>query len=49
MTIPSSIVSDIVSSTSGLMVSIQPLLLILLGIGIAFYVVKRLIVLFPKG
>jgi hypothetical protein len=49
MTIPDSIVSDIVNSTSGLMLSIEPLLLILLGIGIAFYVLRRLIAFFPKG
>ena len=49
MTIPSSIVSDIVSSTSGLMISAQPLLLILFGIGIAFYVIQKLVAIFPKG
>lgn len=49
MTIPSTIVSDIASSTSAIFGGSLPLIIILFGISIAFFIVRHLVSLLPKG
>jgi len=49
MTIPISIVGDISSSTASVLDGSIPLILILFGIGIAFFIVKGLMSFLPKG
>lgn len=49
MTIPTQIVNDISSTTSQILDGSIPLILILFGIGIAFYVVKGIISFLPKA
>jgi hypothetical protein len=46
MTIPNSIISDIISSTGNLMASVQPLLLVIFGIAVAFFLARNLLSLF---
>jgi len=48
MTIPASIVSDISSTTASVLSGSIPLIIILFGIGIAFYVVRNLASFLPK-
>lgn len=48
MTIPTTIVTDIASSTSSVLAGSIPLVLLLFGIGIAFFMAKMLIHLLPK-
>lgn len=48
MTIPTSIVEDLSSSTASVLDGSIPLILILFGIGIAFFIVKGLIGFLPK-
>jgi len=49
MNIPTSIVNDISSSTGATMTGATPLIIILFGLGIAFFVVKNIIALLPKA
>lgn len=49
MNIPTSIVTDITNSTGAVMGGIMPLIIIMFGITIAFYIIKNLITLIPKG
>jgi hypothetical protein len=49
MTIPDPIVSDIVSSIASILNGAMPLIVILFAIGIAFFLVRNLISLLPKG
>lgn len=49
MNIPTSIVNDLASSTGAVLNGSIPLILILFGIGIAFFVVKNIVALLPKG
>jgi len=49
MVVPTSIVTDIASSTASVLSGSLPLIIILFGVGITFFVVKSLIVLLPKG
>jgi hypothetical protein len=48
MIIPSNIVVDISSTTSSVISGSLPLIIILFGIGIAFYIARSLITLLPK-
>lgn len=49
MTIPTEIINDISSSTASVLDGSIPLILILFGIGIAFYIVKGLMSFLPKS
>jgi len=49
MQIPAQIVNDIASSTGAVLTGSIPLIVILFGLGIAFYVVKNIGLLLPKG
>jgi len=49
MQVPSSIVTDIASSTAAVSNGAMPLLVILFGLGVAFYIIRHLVSLLPKG
>lgn len=49
MTIPSTIVIDIASTTSSVFAGTTPLIIILFGIGIAFFIIRNIIAIIPKG
>lgn len=49
MNIPSNIVTDLSSTTVSVMNANMPLMIILFGLGIAFYISIRLIKIFPKS
>jgi len=49
MVIPSTIVNDIASSTASIFAGSSPLIIILFGIGIAFYIIRNIIAIIPKG
>lgn len=49
MTIPTSTVTDLITSTGGVLAGLLPLIIIIFGIGIAFYIIKNIISMLPKG
>jgi hypothetical protein len=49
MQIPSTIVADISSTTASIINGSVPLIIILFGIGIAFYIIRNLVSFLPKG
>lgn len=49
MIVPAQIVSDIASSTSAVFSGSLPLITILFGLGISFYIVRSLVGLIPKS
>ena len=49
MNIPTNIITDIQNSTGAVMGGVMPLIVIMFGITIAFYIIKNLITLIPKG
>lgn len=48
MNIPTTTISDIASSTQSVLTGSIPLILILFGIGIAFYIIRQIINILPK-
>jgi len=49
MTIPATIVQDLSSTTASVINGSIPIIIILFGIGIAFYIVRNLASFLPKG
>lgn len=48
MTIPDTIVNDLMTSTASILGGFAPVIIILLGIGIVFYLSKGILELLPK-
>lgn len=48
MEIPTTIVTDVASSTSATIDSLSGLIALLLAIPVAFYILRRILALFPK-
>lgn len=49
MIVPTTIVSDIASSTAVIFSGSLPLIIILFGVGITFYIIRNIIAILPKG
>jgi len=49
MIVPTTIVNDLASSTASIFAGSLPLIVILFGIGIAFFIVRNLASFLPKG
>lgn len=49
MQIPTTIVTDIASSTATIFRGSLPLIIVLFGIGITFYIIRNLVSMIPKG
>jgi len=46
--VPTSTVTDVAASTQGSFDSLAPLIVLLISVPLAFYVIRRIIALFPK-
>jgi hypothetical protein len=49
MQVPTTIVTDIASSTASVFAGSLPLIIILFGVGITFYIIRNIVSLLPKG
>lgn len=49
MNVPNEVVNDLVSSTSAVFSGALPLIIILFGLGIAFYIVRQIVSFLPKS